>query len=163
MRYQPYNHLRKILLDKTLKIWYNIMIKYNWEKILQTTQGNAGQILQIIHMLTYNVKIPQNHKDPIFKYYGQSFEGYSFLVNPKKLLLERKNYTNRECAEYIGTASYRNYMHYKTTGDTSLALIELPFLEDIFNNNRLLTMEKGILYFKFEDANNNEKNNGNTI
>ena len=43
-------------------------------------------------MLTYNVKVPQNYKDPIFKYYGQSFEGYSFLVNPKKLLLERKNY-----------------------------------------------------------------------
>ncbi len=152
MRYQPYNHLRKILLDKALNFWYNIMIKYNWEKILQTTQGNAGQVLQIIHMLTYNIKVPQNHKDPIYKYCGQSFEGYSFLVNPKKLLTERKNYTNRECAEYVGVASYRNYNHYMQTGDTSLELIDLPFLAEVFDNNRLLTMDRGILFFKFEDA-----------
>jgi hypothetical protein len=128
------------------------MIKYNWEKILQTTQGDAGQVMQIIHMLTYNIKVPQNHKDPIYKYCGQSFEGYSFLLNPKKLLQERKNYSNKECAEYIAVASYRNYNNYKQTGETSLELIELPFLEEIFNNNRLLTMEKGILFFKFEDA-----------
>ena len=152
MRYQPYNNLRKILLDKTLNFWYNIMIKYNWEKILQTTDGDAGKVMLIIHMLTYNITVPKNYKDPVYKYYGQSFEGYSYLKNPKRLLLERKNYSNTECAEYVAIASYRNYMDYQTTGDTTLQLINLPFLEEIFDNNRLLTMKNGIIHFKFEDA-----------
>ena len=133
------------------------MIKYNWEKILQTTNSDASQIMLIIHMLTHNKRIPQNYKDPTYKYYGQSFEGYSFLLNPKKLLAERTKYTNKECAEYVGIASYRNYMDYKTTGESSLQLINLPFLEGIFNNNRLLTMKEGIIYFKFEDAKITEK------
>ena len=59
------------------------MIKYNWEKILQTTNGDAGQVMLIIHMLTYNIAVPKNYKDPVYKYYGQSFEGYSYLKNPK--------------------------------------------------------------------------------
>ena len=133
------------------------MIKYNWEKILQTTQSDSGQIMLLIHMLTYNKKIPQSYKDPAYKYYGQSFEGYSFLLNPEKLLAERTKYTNQECAEYVGIASYRNYMDYKNTGDSSLQLLNLPFLEEVFNNNRLLTMKDGIIYFKFEDAKNKEK------
>ena len=133
------------------------MIKYNWEKILQTTQSDANKIMLLIHMLTYNKRIPQNHKDPTYKYYGQSFEGYSFLLNPEKLLAERKKYSNRECAEYVGVASYRNYMDYKQTGESSLQLINLPFLEEIFNNNRLLTMKDGVIHFKFEDANKREK------
>ena len=133
------------------------MIRYNWEKILQTTQSDSGQIMVLIHMLTYNKRIPQNYKDPAYKYYGQSFEGYSFLLNPEKLLAERTKYTNQECAEYVGIASYRNYMDYQTTGDSSLQLINLPFLEEVFNNNRLLTMKDGIIHFKFEDAKITEK------
>jgi hypothetical protein len=127
------------------------MIKYNWEKIAQTTKSDAGKIMLIIHMLTYP-RTPYNYKDPSYKYYGQSFTGLSFLLNPKKLLAERKNYTNRECAEYISIASYRNYMEYKKTGDSSLQLINLPFLEEIFNNNRLLTMKEGVIHFRFEDT-----------
>ena len=71
MKYQPYNNLQKILLDKHLKIWYNIMIKYNWEKILEITEGDAGSIIQIVHLLTYP-RTPFNYRDPIYKYSGQS-------------------------------------------------------------------------------------------
>ena len=126
------------------------MIKYNWEKIAETTQHDPSQIMLVLHMLTYPRR-PSNYRDPTFKYYGQSFEGLRFLLNPERLLVERKNYTNQECAEYIGIASYRNYLEYKKTGDSSLQLIKLPFLEEVFNNNRLLTMKDGIVHFKFED------------
>jgi hypothetical protein len=111
----------------------------------------------LIHMLTYNKRLPQNYKDPTYKYYGQSFEGLSFLLNPERLLVERTKYTNQECAEYVGIASYRNYMEYKTTGDTSLQLLNLPFLEEVFNDNRLLSMSEGKIHFKFEDAKIKEK------
>ena len=136
------------------------MIKYNWEKILKVTDGDSNSIVLIVHMLTYP-RVPTSYRDPTFKYYGQSFEGFSFLINPEKLLAERKNYKNREVAEYVAVASYRNYLEYNKTGDTKLHLIDFPLFEEIINNNRLLHMENGTIHFKFEEALNNEKTNGN--
>ena len=136
------------------------MIKYNWAKILKVTEGDSNSIVLIVHMLTYP-RVPTNYRDPTYKYYGQSFEGFSFLLNPEKLLTERLNYTNREAAEYVAVASYRNYLEYSKTGDTNLHLIDFPLFEEIINNNRLLHMENGTIHFKFEEAPNNEKTNGN--
>ena len=135
------------------------MIKYNWEKILKVTKGDSNSIVLIVHMLTYP-RVPSNYRDPTYKYYGQSFEGFSFLINPERLLTERSKYTNREAAEYVAVASYRNYLEYNKTGDTRLHLIDFPLFEEIINNNRLLHMKNGTIRFKFEEALNNEKTNG---
>ena len=135
------------------------MIKYNWEKILKVTEGDSNSIVLIVHMLTYP-RVPTSYRDPTYKYYGQSFEGFSFLLNPEKLLTERLKYTNREAAEYVAVASYRNYLEYMKTGDAKLHLIDFPLFEEIINNNRLLHMEDGTIHFKFEEALNNEKTNG---
>ena len=136
------------------------MIKYNWAKILKVTEGDSNSIVLIVHMLTYP-RVPSSYRDPTYQYYGQSFEGFSFLLNPEKLLTERLKYTNREAAEYVAVASYRNYLEYNKTGDTRLHLIDFPLFEEIINNNRLLHMEDGTIHFKFEEALNNEKTNGN--
>ena len=125
------------------------MIKYNWEKILDITEGDAGSIIQIVHLLTYP-RIPYNFKDPIYKYSGQSFEGLSYLVNPKELLRKKSLYSKREIAEYIGVASYRNIHDYRETGETNLPLINLPMLADIFDENRLLHFKDGMVHFKYE-------------
>jgi hypothetical protein len=135
------------------------MIKYNWAKILTVTKGDSNSIVLIVHMLTYP-RVPSSYRDPTYKYYGQSFEGFSFLLNPEKLLTERLKYTNREAAEYVAVASYRNYLEYNKTGDTRLHLIDFPLFEEIINNNRLLHMADGTIHFKFEEALNNEKTNG---
>ena len=135
------------------------MIKYNWAKILKVTEGDSNSIVLIVHMLTYP-RVPTSYRDPTYKYYGQSFEGFSFLLNPEKLLTERLKYTNREAAEYVAVASYRNYLEYNKTGDTRLHLIDFPLFEEIINNNRLLHMKDGTIHFKFEEALNNEKTNG---
>ena len=76
-------------------------------------------------------------------------------------MTERLNYSNREAAEYVAVASYRNYLEYMKTGDAKLHLIDFPLFEEIINNNRLLHMEDGTIHFKFEEALNNEKTNGN--
>ena len=136
------------------------MIKYNWAKILKVTEGDSNSIVLIVHMLTYP-RVPSSYRDPTYQYYGQSFEGFSFLLNPEKLLTERLNYSNREAAEYVAVASYRNYLEYMKTGDAKLHLIDFPLFEEIINNNRLLHMEDGTIHFKFEEALNNEKTNGN--
>ena len=126
------------------------MIKYNWEKINREAKGDSVSILTIIHLLTYK-RIPASRKDKTFKYFGKSFLGQSFLLNPRQLLAERRYYSNKEAAEYVAVASYRNYFDYKRTGQTTLELIHLPVNETIVNRNRLLRIENGLVHFLFED------------
>ena len=126
------------------------MIKYNWEKIFREAKGDSVSILTIIHLLTYK-RIPASRKDKTYKYFGKSFLGDSFLLNPRQLLAERKNYSNKEAAEYIAVASYRNYFNYKQTGKTPLELIHLPVETTIVNRNRLLRIDNGLVHFLFED------------
>jgi hypothetical protein len=126
------------------------MIKYNWEKIYNETNGDSTSILTVIHLLTYK-RIPTSRKDKTYKYFGKSFVGNSFLLNPRQLLVERKNYSNKEAAEYIAVASYRNYFNYNRTGETTLELIHLPVDTTIVNRNRMLRIENGLVHFLFED------------
>jgi|TARA_B100001094_G_scaffold256034_1_gene255133 hypothetical protein len=126
------------------------MIKYNWEKIFREAKGDSVSILTIIHLLTYK-RIPASRKDKTFKYFGKSFLGDSFLLNPRQLLAERKYYSNKEAAEYVAVASYRNYFNYNQTGKTTLELIHLPVETTIVNRNRLLRIENGLVHFLFED------------
>jgi len=126
------------------------MIKYNWEKINSETNGDSTSILTIVHLLTYK-RIPASRKDKTYKYFGKSFVGDSFLVNPRQLLAERNKYSNKEAAEYIAVASYRNYFKYQQTGETTLELIHLPVTTTIVNRNRLLRIDNGLVHFLFED------------
>ena len=126
------------------------MIKYNWEKIFRETQGDSASILTIVHLLTYRI-LPASKKDKTYKYFGKSFVGNSFLLNPRQLLVERRNYSNKEAAEYIAIASYRNYFNYNQTGETTLELLHLPVETTIVNRNRLLRIDNGLVHFLFED------------
>ena len=126
------------------------MIKYNWEKIFRETNGDSTSILTIVHLLTYK-RIPASKKDKTYKYFGKSFVGNSFLLNPRELLAKRKYYSNKEAAEYIAVASYRNYFNYNRTGETTLELIHLPVETTIVNRNRMLRVENGLVHFLFED------------
>ena len=126
------------------------MIKYNWEKIFRETNGDSTSILTIVHLLTYK-RIPASKKDKTYKYFGKSFVGNSFLLNPRELRAKRKYYSNKEAAEYIAVASYRNYFNYNRTGETTLELIHLPVDTTIVNRNRMLRIENGLVHFLFED------------
>ena len=126
------------------------MIKYNWEKIYNETNGDSTSILTVIHLLTYK-RIPASRKDKTYKYFGKSFVGNSFLLNPRELLAKRQYYSNKEAAEYIAVASYRNYFNYNRTGETTLELIHLPVDTTIVNRNRMLRIENGLVHFLFED------------
>ena len=126
------------------------MIKYKWEKIFKETKGDSTSILIIVNLLTYKF-LPASKKDKAYKYYGKNFVGNSFLLNPKQLLVESKNYSNKEAAEYVAVASYRNYFNYNQTGETTLELIHLPVETTIVNRNRLLRIENGLVHFLFED------------
>ena len=126
------------------------MIKYNWEKIYNETNGDSTSILTVVHLLTYK-RIPASRRDKTYKYFGKSFVGNSFLLNPRELLAKRQYYSNKEAAEYIAVASYRNYFNYNRTGETTLELIHLPVETTIVNRNRMLRIENGLVHFLFED------------
>ena len=126
------------------------MIKYNWEKIIRVTKGDAIQILAIIHVLTYK-RIAINRKDPAYKYRAGNFVGGSFLLHPEKLLANHKKYSPEECATYLMVASFRNYFTYKEQGDTRLHMLYNPLIKQITNDNRLLQIVDNYVYFRYEE------------
>jgi len=136
------------------------MIYYNWKKIVEASNGNVGDIITILRIITYRLT-PKNYYDKTFKFYEKNFGGSSFLINPDKLLTTgRAQYSDKEVAEYVGVASYRNYHEYVKTKDTTLDLIFCKVSEDIIRKNRLLEIRDGFIHFKFEET-ITEKNYGN--
>ena len=61
------------------------MILFNWEKILRVSNGNVGDIISILRIITYKLP-PKNFKDKTFKFYQHNYGGKSFLLNPETLL-----------------------------------------------------------------------------
>ena len=77
----------------------------NWsaDSMLEVTIKQPDDFLKIRETLT-RIGVA-SRKDKTYKYFGKSFVGHSFLLNPRQLLAERKNYSNKEAAEYIAVAS----------------------------------------------------------
>ena len=135
------------------------MIYYNWKKIVKASNGNVGDIITILRIITYKIT-PKNYYDKTFKFYEKSYWGSSFLIHPELLLTSgRAQYSDREVAEYAGVASYRNYHEFIRNKDARLDLIFCNVDEDIINQNRLLEIRDGYIVFKFEET-LKEKNYG---
>lgn len=135
------------------------MIYYNWKKIVEASNGNVGDIITILRIITYKIT-PKNYYDKTFKFYEKNFGGSSFLIYPETLLTTgRAQYSDREVAEYAGVASYRNYHEFVRNKDAKLDLIFCKVSEDIIEKNRLLEIRDGYIVFKFEET-TTEKNYG---
>ena len=143
-------NLRKIVLDTSLKSWYNMLL-FNWNEIMKVSKGNVGDIIQILRIITYKIK-PKNYYDKTFKFYKYKFGGSSFILNPKDLLEHGRGYSDKEVAEYAGVASFRNYHEYLKTKDTTLDFLMSPISEEIITKNRLLELKDGRVHFLFEET-----------
>ena len=127
------------------------MIYFDWKKILEATNGNVADIITIMRIITYRIT-PKNYYDKTFKFYEKNFHGSSFLVHPKELLEKGRTYSDKEVAEYVGVASFRNQYEYTKTKDTTLDLIFCQVSEDTINQNRLLEIRDGKVHFKYEET-----------
>ena len=127
------------------------MIYFDWKKILEASHGNVGDIITILRILTYKMT-PKNYYDKTFKFYEKSFHGSSYLVNPVALLEKGRAFSDKEVAEYVGVASFRNSFEYAKTKDTTLDLIFCQVSEDIITKNRLLDIRDGKIHFKYEET-----------
>ncbi len=127
------------------------MIYFDWKKILEATNGNVGDIITILRIITFKIT-PKNYYDKTFKFYEKNFHGSSFLLNPKDLLEKGRAFSDKEVAEYVGVASFRNPYEYVKTKDTTLDLIFCQVSEDIITKNRLLDIRDGKIHFKYEET-----------
>lgn len=105
----------------------------------------------IIHYIMNPNSVPKDKRDPIYKYQGMDFSGYSFLRNPDQLLANRQKWTDKEIAEYIGLASYRNLGEYLISRKLTLDLTLSPMGFDFINKNRLLRVDGEDIHFLYED------------
>ena len=135
----------------TTGITASTMILFDWKKIHKWYGGSVREILTIVHLLTYRLP-PANKKDPSYKYYGINFAGESFLVHPEKLFRTRRQYRDKELAEYIALASLRSYGEYKAFKTTTLDFLACKGKEDVINKNRLLHLQDDKVHFKYEEV-----------
>ena len=127
------------------------MIYFDWKKILEATNGNVANIITIMRIITFKIT-PKNYYDKTFKFYEKNFHGSSFLLNPKDLLEKGRAFSDKEVAEYVGVASFRNPYEYVKTKDTTLDLIFCQVSEDTITKNRLLEIRNGRVHFKYEET-----------
>ena len=126
------------------------MVLFDWKKIVDRTGGKSKDILAIMHMLTF-MTFPSDTKDVLYKYIHINFVGNSFAVTLQPFFYEAKNYTTRERLEYLSLLSRRSFAEYMHTHEVTLDLSHANLSQDIINRNRLLTLEDGLIHFKYED------------
>ena len=132
--------------------WYNIMIKYDWEKIKQRANGKPKGVIAILKYLTSGL----GTKDTLKYLNGKDLTGISgdsFLLNPGALWAD-KSATEGEILLYIHLASLRNLLFYKLNGEVSLPLIHADMHEKYITQNRLLAIVDTKIHFKHEDNKN---------
>ena len=127
------------------------MLFYDWKKMFEASEGNPLALFVIFKMLV-NEEIPRNKYDDIYKYAGKHFNGQSFLIHPDVLLYNAYKYEYREIAQYLAVASMRPYADYLVTGETSLDLLQCEIEQEFFEDNSLLRIEDGKVYFLYEEV-----------
>lgn len=141
----------------TLRFIYTTMVTFfSWRKINIKCGRSANRIVLAIRSLIQK-ELPRNRNDPIYHYYYSDFSGDSYLLNLRELLDNAFRYTNKEIAQYIAIASYRNYAIYELTGDASLDVLHSPVGHNTINKNRLLRIVGDKIFFKYEEDTNRRK------
>ena len=95
--------------------------------------------------------MPMDRNDPLFKYYGKDFSGLSYLINPYGIIQNRRLHRDKDLANYIGLASYRNLADYRVSGKKSLDLAHSPLTLEQIKQNNLLLVDNNNIYFYYEE------------
>lgn len=119
-------------------------------KIINKTGGSSKRILQAFTAHASS-RLPKSRYDPLYNYKQMDFSGESFMLNPFELIDYAFKWTPKEVAQYIGLAGFRSYSNYSITKDKSLDLFHSPVDQDTINNNRLLRIVDGKIYFYYEE------------
>lgn len=127
-----------------------IMLYYSLRKILNKA-GRSSKRIILAFTAHASSRVPKSYRDPLYQYYNCDFSGDSYMINPHSLISNVFRSSNKEVAEYIALASFRNFAEYRVTKDAGLDLLHSPVDEDTINKNRLLRIDKGKIRFYYEE------------
>lgn len=124
------------------------MIRYDWNKLREYPIDTTMKVLFALTDTKMLKEQPREVLYPISTFRNSA----AFLVNPERLILNRKKYTSAEIFLYLELASQRSYIKYKKTGS-----IRLPttYINDNIKNqvifNNALDMTNGEIIFIYEE------------
>ena len=132
------------------------MIFFDWKKVQKLSGGKSKNVVRILTILTYDIKMPRKDKN-ISQFYNQDISGDSYLLNPREIFKNKLQVTLDDMALYIELASLRNYLDYKWYGVNSLPLKYTKIDRKLLEENPLLEVDgQDNITFYYE-----EKENGN--
>lgn len=132
------------------------MIFFDWKKVQKLSGGKSKNVVRILTILTYDIKMPRKDKN-ISQFYNQDISGDSYLLNPREIFKNKLQVTLDDMALYIELASLRNYLDYKWYGVNSLPLKYTKIDRKLLDENPLLEVDgQDNITFYYE-----EKENGN--
>ena len=116
------------------------MIFFDWKKVQKLSGGKSKNVVRILAILTYDIKMPRKDKN-ISQFYNQDISGDSYLLNPREIFKNKLQVTFNNMALYIELASLRNYLDYKWYGVKSLPLKYTEIDRKTIENNTLLSID----------------------
>ena len=132
------------------------MIFFDWKKVQKLSGGKSENVVRILAIHTYNIRMPRNNKN-ISRFYNHNLSGDSYLLNPREIFKNKLQVTFNNMALYIELASLRNYLDYKWYGVKSLPLKYTEIDRASIEDNPLLSIDgQDNITFYYE-----EKENGN--
>ena len=127
------------------------MIKYNWQRLNNYFKWSAPEVLKYFYYVSglttpaHVGRLQKKDKEIITQLYGAS-DNFSFLLNPRPLLLKHSNVT--DMYTYIQIASLRNLFDYKIRNVDWVYQWQLP--KGINLDNSLLIVRKDRIYLKYD-------------
>ena len=127
------------------------MIFYNWAKMYRLLGTSSSDIVTLIAYLTYP-HLPKNYYDSVNRWANEDWSGDSYLLHPEKIITNRKEFKDRELAQYVALASFRSFAEYQATNKRSLDTLESPVPKEFIYQHRLLTLVENEIYFHWEEV-----------
>lgn len=133
-----------------------MILLYSWSKIYRAANASNKECVAIFKFLASR-EPPRNKFDPAYKYSQRDFSGGSFLARPDLLALNAFRYTHKEICMYLVLASLRNLSEYIIYHKTSLDCLHSVLGPELYNQNRLLSVDNDQIHFLYEEATTTEK------
>lgn len=127
------------------------MVRFDWSRILDLTQGRLADIIAIFQHITFE-DVPTSRNDPMKRYVGANVHGNSFLVNPWYLLanVECGEDSLQDAVEYIAVASLRSLHDLFEFKQVYLPVHRFPEDLNLISGNRLMRIDNNRILFKYE-------------
>lgn len=128
------------------------MIKYNWQKIYNRSEGRPIRIIEILDYIVHRPIPKSNYDTDVYNLSQIDWAGDSFIINPEPIIQYKYIIPTKDLAEYVALASFRSLAEYLVTKRKTLRATECPVSLESIENNKLLTIANNEIYFRWEEA-----------